>query len=93
MEILDGILDAPGRIIIMTTNHKQKLDEALIRPGRMDIDLLMNYIKYPDALKLITHYNLENKQINIEKLKEYIRNFPETTPAKLVEISRKFLDN
>jgi len=37
LNILDGILEAPGRIIIMTTNHPQLLDKALIRPGRIDL--------------------------------------------------------
>ena len=34
LNILDGILECPGRIVIMTTNHPDKLDPALIRPGR-----------------------------------------------------------
>jgi SpoVK/Ycf46/Vps4 family AAA+-type ATPase len=37
LNILDGILETPGRIIIMTTNHPQLLDKALIRPGRIDL--------------------------------------------------------
>jgi len=33
MQVLDGIVDTPNRIVIMTTNHPEKLDKALIRPG------------------------------------------------------------
>lgn len=36
LEILDGIVEMPGRMIIMTSNHPEKLDEALLRPGRID---------------------------------------------------------
>lgn len=36
LEVLDGIIDAPGRILIFTTNHPQNIDPALIRPGRID---------------------------------------------------------
>jgi chaperone BCS1 len=32
----DLTLCREGRILIMTTNHIEKLDEALIRPGRID---------------------------------------------------------
>lgn len=36
LNILDGIGSKEGRILFMTTNHKEKLDPALIRPGRVD---------------------------------------------------------
>lgn len=39
LEILDGLIECPGRIIIMTTNHKEHLDSALLRPGRIDIEI------------------------------------------------------
>ncbi len=41
LNLLDGVLELPGRIIIMTSNHPDKLDHALIRPGR--IDIVANY--------------------------------------------------
>ena len=34
---LDGIRSQEGRILFMTTNHKEKLDAALLRPGRADV--------------------------------------------------------
>ena len=34
--MLDGVVDTPNRIVIMTTNHPEKLDPALIRPGRIN---------------------------------------------------------
>lgn len=37
LNILDGVASQEGRILIMTTNHIDKLDEALIRPGRVDM--------------------------------------------------------
>jgi len=37
LNLFDGILETPGRIIIMTSNFYKKLDRALIRPGRIDI--------------------------------------------------------
>lgn len=39
MNILDGVASQEGRILIMTTNHIKKLDEALIRPGRVDMTI------------------------------------------------------
>lgn len=37
LNIIDGVAASEGRILIMTTNHLEKLDEALIRPGRIDM--------------------------------------------------------
>jgi len=39
LNILDGVASQEGRILIMTTNHIEKLDKALIRPGRVDLML------------------------------------------------------
>jgi chaperone BCS1 len=36
LNALDGVRSQEGRILIMTTNHKDKLDPALLRPGRAD---------------------------------------------------------
>jgi SpoVK/Ycf46/Vps4 family AAA+-type ATPase len=36
LEVLDGIIEVNGRIIIMTSNHPERLDPALLRPGRID---------------------------------------------------------
>ncbi|CAK7238980.1 MAG: hypothetical protein STHCBS139747_000401 [Sporothrix thermara] len=39
LNILDGVASQEGRILIMTTNHVEKLDKALIRPGRVDLQV------------------------------------------------------
>lgn len=37
LNILDGVASQEGRVLIMTTNHLENLDKALIRPGRVDM--------------------------------------------------------
>ncbi|PQE23524.1 mitochondrial chaperone bcs1 protein [Rutstroemia sp. NJR-2017a BVV2] len=39
LNVIDGVASQEGRILIMTTNHIEKLDEALIRPGRVDMSI------------------------------------------------------
>ncbi|KAG0268848.1 hypothetical protein BGZ95_002287 [Linnemannia exigua] len=34
---VDGVSAQEGRMLCMTTNHLERLDEALIRPGRVDV--------------------------------------------------------
>ncbi|CAH0033869.1 unnamed protein product [Clonostachys rhizophaga] len=41
LNVLDGVTSQDGRIVIMTTNHREMLDEALIRPGRIDRQVLL----------------------------------------------------
>ncbi|KAJ5111738.1 hypothetical protein NUU61_001368 [Penicillium alfredii] len=36
LNVVDGVSSQEGRVLIMTTNHIEHLDEALIRPGRAD---------------------------------------------------------
>jgi len=36
LNILDGIIELHGVMVIMTTNYPDKIDDALIRPGRFD---------------------------------------------------------
>ncbi|KAL1857890.1 Complex III assembly protein translocase and chaperone [Paecilomyces lecythidis] len=37
LNALDGVASAEERIIFLTTNHVKRLDEALVRPGRVDM--------------------------------------------------------
>lgn len=43
LNALDGLLARDGLIYFMTTNHKEKLDPALIRPGRIDYEVYFDY--------------------------------------------------
>jgi chaperone BCS1 len=56
LNVLDGVVDTPGRILIMTTNHPEKLDPASIRPGGIDKQLLLGYIGADAACQMIAHY-------------------------------------
>lgn len=39
LELLDGIIEIDGRMVVMTTNHVDVMDPALTRPGRFDLCL------------------------------------------------------
>lgn len=43
LNALDGVASAEERIILMTTNHIDRLDDALIRPGRVDMTLRLGH--------------------------------------------------
>jgi len=65
LNVLDGVVDSPGRIVIMTSNHPDQLDRALIRPGRIDKKLMLGYMGVPDVISILEHYfqlTLSSKQ-------------------------------
>ena len=37
LNALDGVAAQEGKVLVMTTNHVERLDPALVRPGRIDI--------------------------------------------------------
>ncbi|KER20956.1 ATPase, AAA family [Opisthorchis viverrini] len=43
LNALDGVTSTDGRIIFMTTNYVDRLDPALIRPGRVDLKVHVDY--------------------------------------------------
>ncbi len=49
LEILDGLIECPGRMVIMTTNHRGLLDPALIRPGRIDMEIEFGRLSRQDV--------------------------------------------
>lgn len=57
---LDGVASAEERIIFLTTNHVEKLDPALIRPGRVDLkEYLGNATEYQIRNMFLRFYDDE----------------------------------
>lgn len=56
LNVLDGVVDTPGRMLVMTTNHPEMLDPALIRPGRIDKKMHLGYLRVNDMAQMIKHY-------------------------------------
>ncbi|PYI21835.1 P-loop containing nucleoside triphosphate hydrolase protein [Aspergillus violaceofuscus CBS 115571] len=52
LNAIDGVAAGEGRILIMTTNHPKKLDEALTRNGRVDLTIAYTYTKTPEIINL-----------------------------------------
>lgn len=37
LQVLDGSMETHGRVVVVTSNHPERLDPALMRPGRIDL--------------------------------------------------------
>lgn len=73
LEMFDGVLETPGRIMIATTNHPEVIDPALLRPGRMDLNVKFGYLG-PEALGDMFHHFFG--------IRKYFENIPQLTPAR-----------
>lgn len=56
LNVLDGVVDTPGRIVILTSNHPEMLDPALIRPGRVDKTLALGFMQGRDVISMLELY-------------------------------------
>ena len=92
--MLDGVVDCPNRIVVMTSNHPEKLDPALIRPGRVNLKLYLGYIELPEASRMVDHYfggyrgdHLTGKQLaQLECVWKRLEKGVSLTPAQLEQL-------
>jgi chaperone BCS1 len=56
LNALDGVASGEERIIFLTTNHLDRLDPALIRPGRIDLTALIDNAVPEQARTLFTNF-------------------------------------
>ncbi|GAB2282769.1 Protein HYPER-SENSITIVITY-RELATED 4 [Dionaea muscipula] len=86
LNFIDGLWSSCGdeRIIIFTTNHMEKLDHALLRPGRMDVHIHMSYCT-PCGFRLLASNYLELKDHSLfNEIDELIKQV-QITPAEVAE--------
>ena len=60
LNIIDGIRETPGRIMIITSNDYNSLDKALVRPGRIDMTLEMKNASKQIICEMYNHYYHED---------------------------------
>ena len=84
LNVIDGVASHEGRILIMTTNDVTSLDQALLRPGRVDVK-----IKFGMATKTLAY------DLFIQTFMDYAgKVIDETTkiPPLLATYAKQFAD-
>ena len=56
LEVLDGVMEMEGRMLIITTNYPEKLDKALIRPGRIDMKVHFGPMNGENIIRMYKHF-------------------------------------
>lgn len=88
LNFIDGLWSSCGdeRIFIFTTNHKDKLDPALLRPGRMDMHIHMSYLTMP-AFRVLAHnyLNILDEHHLFNEIEHLIQT-TKVSPAQVAEV-------
>jgi chaperone BCS1 len=89
LNVLDGVSSQDDRILIMTTNHPEKLDDALTRPGRVDLKITFQLANRSMANKIFQfmfrqpeydHEGIGQQGKRNEKMEELAKTFTEKVP-------------
>ena len=88
LNVLDGALTPSGLLTIITTNYREKLDKALIRPGRVDYELHVDYLDQQQLVGLFGLYFQDDvNQYPVPKLEDNVK----ITPAEITGIVKNYL--
>ncbi|GAA0139552.1 hypothetical protein LIER_01073 [Lithospermum erythrorhizon] len=86
LNFIDGLWSSCGdeRIIVFTTNHRDRLDRALLRPGRMEMHINMSYCT-PDGFRILaSNYLGIEKHETFEEIEKLLKDI-QATPAEIAE--------
>ncbi|XP_011025849.1 PREDICTED: putative cell division cycle ATPase [Populus euphratica] len=91
LNFIDGLWSSCGdeRIIVFTTNHKDRLDPALLRPGRMDVHINMSYCT-PQAFSILASNYLDIRDKN-HYLYDEIEGLMESTNVTPAEVAEELM--
>jgi chaperone BCS1 len=80
LNLWDGLKETPGRMLGISSNHYDKLDPALVRPGRIDVTIHFNNASQDIIQEMFTHYY--KRPIDVTKLKKIKNEF--YSPAEII---------
>lgn len=91
LNAIDGLLSCCGdeRVIVFTTNYKDRIDTALLRAGRMDMHINLSYCTFSTFKQLAANYlDIWNHDLfpRIEKLISEVQVSPAEVAGELMKI-------
>ena len=93
LNVVDGLWSCCGeeRIIVFTTNHKDKLDPALLRPGRMDMHVNLSYCTDSVFKQLAFNYLGVSQHKRFQEIEGLLKAV-QVTPAEMAGEITKAVD-
>ena len=86
LNLLDGVFFRKGLISFITTNHPENLDHALLRQGRTDMIIHMNYPKKVDVKHLFRDM-MRKEDLDAEEIERGFDRFYEHINNKTITMS------
>lgn len=80
LNLWDGLKETPGRILGISSNHYNKLDPALIRPGRIDVTINFDNSSREIIKEMYRHYY--GREIDDKKARKIKERF--YSPAEII---------
>jgi len=89
LNLWDGLRETPGRILGISSNHYDKLDPALRRPGRIDITMKLDNVTRKTIGQMFQHYYRK------EADQKWLKKIPDKvySPAEITNIFVEFRGN
>ena len=84
LNIIDGIPERTGQVIIMSANNIEKIDKALLRPGRIDCSIEFKKASFEISKQIIKTYFTKLKDTDLKTLKDKLQY--KYTPAELFNL-------
>jgi chaperone BCS1 len=105
LNAIDGSMSQEGRLLFLTTNHKEKLDPALIRPGRVDMEIEFGYASKSQIEEMYKKFipggdrnaksfasTLEDSILTPAQIQSYLMHFRDN-PTGALENLNQFLED
>lgn len=73
LNVLDGFHAPTGVLFVMTTNHVEKLDQALLRPGRIDYKLYLGRASDCQKVELYRRFFPDSSDVEAQEFVEASR--------------------
>jgi chaperone BCS1 len=66
LNAIDGVSSSEGRILVMTTNKPKDLDQALTRPGRVDMHVSFSLPQSAEIIEMFISMYRETETVEVE---------------------------
>lgn len=85
LNAIDGVAASDGRLLVMTSNHAERLDPALIRPGRIDLKVPFGLLEAEDVRRMYLRF-YPGEEANADRFAALTR-----TPVSPAELQRRLM--